>query len=234
MSNRVISFHPENRPSSASKIHPPVINKCRRFSTGSCKRSHTDGGALPLFALCSMLLFLLFCLLLLTLTGNRLHQEVLAYTIAPKSLQIHVIDNWWGVLYPPAALSGGVVPEENTKNQSADSVSDALISDNEINWMSQKKYIFFDMFKNKKDTALISSKTDPMACSNHSELSGTASTSKTTTEPSVSSSNSKPAATHTVSADSNPPDKAHASSDNSITLRVTCRFLSFLPGGSER
>ena len=74
---------------------------------------------------------------------------------------------------------------------------------------------------------------DPMTCSNHSERSGTASASKTTTEPTESSSNSKIAATHTVSADSSLPDKAHASSDNSITLRVTCRFLSFLPGGSE-
>lgn len=175
MLNRVISFHPENRPSSASKIHPPVTNKCRRFSTGSCNLSHTDGGALPLFALCSMLLFLLVCLLLLTLTGNQLHQEVLAYTLAPKSLQIHVIDNWWGVLYPPPALSGGVVPEENAKNQSADSVSDALISDNDMNWMSQKKHIFFDI--GRKETV---------------------------------------------------------SSDHSITLRVTCRFLSFLPGGSEK
>ncbi len=175
MFNRVISFHLENRSSSASRIHPPVTNKCRRFSTGSCKLSHTDSGALPLFALCSMLFFLLFCLLLLTLTGNRLHQEVLAYTLAPKSLQIHVIDNWWGVLYPPPTLSGGVVPEENTKNQSADSVSDALISDNDMNWMSQKKHIFFDI--ERKETA---------------------------------------------------------SSDHSVTLRVTCRFLSFLPGGSER
>ena len=76
------------------------------------------------------------------------------------------------------------MPEENSKNQSADSVSDALISDNDMNWLSQKKHIIFDI--NKKDTALISSKADPMTCS-----------------------------------------------DNSITLRVTCRFLSFLPGGSE-
>ena len=63
--------------------------------------------------------------------------------------------------------------------------------------------------------------------------SGTASASKITTEPTESSSNSKITATHAVSADSSLPDKAHASSDNSITLRVTCRFLSFLPGGSE-
>ena len=143
----------------------------------------------------------------------------------------HVIDNWWGVLYPPPALSGGVMPEENSKNQSADSVSDALISDNDMNWLSQKKHIIFDV--NKKAAALISSKADPMTCSNHSERSGTASASKTTTEPTESSSNSKITATHTVSADSSLPDKAHASSDNSITLRVTCRFLSFLPGGSE-
>ena len=136
-----------------------------------------------------------------------------------------------GVLYPPPALSGGVMPEENSKNQSADSVSDALISDNDMNWLSQKKHIIFDV--NKKAAALISSKADPMTCSNHSERSGTASASKTTTEPTESSSNSKITATHTVSADSSLPDKAHASSDNSITLRVTCRFLSFLPGGSE-
>lgn len=175
MSHKTISFHPENRPSSISATHPLTTNKCHRFSTGSSKLSHMYGGTLPLLALCSMLLFLLFCLFLLTLTGNRFHQEVLAYTLAPKSLQIHVIDNWWGVLYPPPALSGGVVPEENTKNQSADSVSDALISDDNMNWMSQKKHIFFDM--SKKDTV---------------------------------------------------------PSDNSITLRVTCRFLSFLPGGSEK
>lgn len=123
------------------------------------------------------------------------------------------------------------MPEENSKNQSADSVSDALISDNDMNWLSQKKHIVFDV--NKKAAALISSKADPMTCSNHSERSGTASASKTTTEPTESSSNSKITATHTVSADSSLPDKAHASSDNSITLRVTCRFLSFLPGGSE-
>ena len=130
-----------------------------------------------------------------------------------------------------SALSGGVMPEENSKNQSADSVSDALIFDNDMNWLSQKKHIIFDV--NKKSTSLISSKADPMTCSNHSERSGTASASKTTTEPTESSSNSKIAATHAVSADSSLPDKAHAPSDNSITLRVTCRFLSFLPGGSE-
>ena len=152
-------------------------------------------------------------------------------TRSPPILQTHVIDNWWGVLYPPPALSGGVMPEENSKNQSADSVSDALIFDNDMNWLSQKKHIVFDV--NKKAAALISSKADPMTCSNHSERSGTASASKITTEPTESSSNSKIAATHAVSADSSLPDKAHASSDNSITLRVTCRFLSFLPGGSE-
>ena len=197
MSNKMISFHPQSRPSYASKIHPPVANKCRRFSTVSCKLSHTYGGILPLLALCSMLLFLLLSLLLLTFTGNRLHQEVLTYTLAPKRLQSHVIENWWGVLYPPPTLSGGIVPEENTKNQSADSVSDTLIFDNPMNWMSQKKHIFFDI--SKKNTALISSKT----------------------------------ATHTVSPDSSLPSKTPVSSDNSITLRVTCRFLSFLPGGSE-
>ena len=101
----------------------------------------------------------------------------------------------------------------------------------DMNWLSQKKHIIFDV--NKKSTSLISSKADPMTCSNHSKHSGTASASKTTTEPTESSSNSKIAATHAVSADSSLPDKAHASSDNSITLRVTCRFLSFLPGGSE-
>lgn len=180
MSNKMISFHPEAQPSSAFEFHPPVVNKCRRFSTGSCKRSHTYGGALPLSALCSMLLFLLFCLLFLTLTGTRLHQEVLACT-SSKSLRIHVIDNWWGVLYPPPTLSGGVVPEENTKNQSAESASDTLTFDNDINWLSQKKHIFFDMGRKEK------------------------------------------AATQPA-----------ASSNNTITLRVTCRFLSFLPGGSER
>ena len=207
MLNQVISFQSENSLSSASRIHPPVTNKCRHFSTGSCKLSHIYDGILPLLALCSVLLFLLFCLPLLTFTRNQIQQKVLAYAIAPPILQTHVIDNWWGVLYPPPALSGGVMPEENSKNQSADSVSDALISDNDMNWLSQKKHI--------------------------SERSGTASASKTTTEPTESSSNSKITATHTVSADSSLPDKAHASSDNSITLRVTCRFLSFLPGGSE-
>lgn len=123
------------------------------------------------------------------------------------------------------------MPEENSKNQSADSVSDALIFDNDMNWLSQKKHIVFDV--NKKAAALISSKADPMTYSNHSERSGTASASKITTKPTESSSNSKIAATHAVSADSSLPDKTHASSDNSITLRVTCRFLSFLPGGSE-
>ena len=116
-----------------------------------------------------MLLFLLFCLPLLTFTRNQIQQKVLAYAIAPPILQTHVIDNWWGVLYPPPALSGGVMPEENSKNQSADSVSDALIFDNDMNWLSQKKHIIFDV--NKKDTALISSKADPMTCSNHSECS---------------------------------------------------------------
>ena len=212
MLNQVISFQSENSLSSASRIHPPVTNKCRHFSTGSCKLSHIYDGILPLLALCSMLLFLLFCLPLLTFTRNQIQQKVLAYAIAPPLLQTHVIDNWWGVLYPPP-------------------VSDALIFDNDMNWLSQKKHIIFDV--NKKATALISSKADPMTCSNHSERSGTASASKTTTEPTESSSNSKIAATHTVSADSSLPDKAHASSDNSITLRVTCRFLSFLPGGSE-
>ena len=207
MLNQVISFQSENSLSSASRIHPPVTNKCRHFSTGLCKFSHIYNGR------------------------NQIQQKVLAYAIAPPILQTHVIDNWWGVLYPPPALSGGVMPEENSKNQSADSVSDALISDNDMNWLSQKKHIVFDV--NKKAAALISSKADPMTCSNHSERSGTASASKTTTEPTESSSNSKIAATHTVSADSSLPDKAHASSDNSITLRVTCRFLSFLPGGSE-
>lgn len=184
MLNRVISFHPGNCPSSASRIHPPVPNKCRCFSTGSCKLSHIYGGTLPLLALCSMLLFLLFCLPLLTFTKIQIQQKVLAHASVPPILQTHVIDNWWGILYPPPTLSGGVVAEENTKNQSAESVSDTLISDNDMNWMSQKKHIIFDI--NKKDTALISSKADPMT-----------------------------------------------SSDNSITLRVTCRFLSFLPGGSE-
>ena len=220
MLNQVISFQSENSLSSASRIHPPVTNKCRHFSTGSCKFSHIYDGILPLLALCSMLLFLFFCLPLLTFTRNQIQQKVLAYAIAPPILQTHVIDNWWGVLYPPPALSGGVMPEENSKNQSADSVSDALIFDNDMNWLSQKKHIIFDV--NKKSTSLISSK-----------RSGTASASKTTTEPTESSSNSKIAATHAVSADSSLPDKAHASSDNSITLRVTCRFLSFLPGGSE-
>lgn len=231
MLNQVISFQSENSLSSASRIHPPVTNKCRHFSTGSCKFSHIYDGILPLLALCSMLLFLLFCLPLLSFTRNQIQPEVLAYAIAPPILQTHVIDNWWGVLYPPPALSGGVMPEENSKNQSADSVSDALIFDNDMNWLSQKKHIIFDV--NKKDTALISSKADPMTCSNHSECSGTASASKITTEPTEPSSNSKITATHAVSADSSLPDKAHASSDNSITLRVTCRFLSFLPGGSE-
>lgn len=231
MLNQVISFQSENSLSSASRIHPPVTNKCRHFSTGSCKPSHLYGGTLPHLALCSMLLFLLFCLPLLTFTRNQIQQKVLAYAIAPPILQTHVIDNWWGVLYPPPALSGGVMPEENSKNQSADSVSDALIFDNDMNWLSQKKHIVFDV--NKKAAALISSKADPMTCSNHSERSGTASASKITTEPTESSSNSKITATHAVSADSSLPDKAHASSDNSITLRVTCRFLSFLPGGSE-
>ena len=184
MLNRVISFHPGNCPSSASRIHPPVPNKCRCFSTGSCKLSHIYGGTLPHLALCSMLLFLLFCLPLLTFTRNQIQQKVPAHASVPPILQTHVIDNWWGVLYPPPTLSGGVAAEENTKNQSAESVSDTLISDNDMNWMSQKKHIIFDI--NKKDTALISSKADPMTCS-----------------------------------------------DNSITLRVTCRFLSFLPGGSE-
>lgn len=57
-----------------------------------------------------MLLFLLFCLPLLTFTRNQIQQKVLAYAIAPPILQTHVIDNWWGVLYPPPALSGGVMP----------------------------------------------------------------------------------------------------------------------------
>ena len=226
MINQMISFHPENCPSPTSRIHPPVTNKCRHFSTGSCKPSHLYGGTLPHLALCSMLLFLLFRLPLLTFTRNQIQQKVLAYAVAPPILQTHVIDNWWGVLYPPPALSGGVMPEENSKNQSADSVSDALIFDNDMNWLSQKKHIIFDV--NKKAAALISSKADPMTCSNHSERSGTASASKITTEPTESSSNSKIAATHASLL-----DKAHASSDNSITLRVTCRFLSFLPGGSE-
>ena len=184
MLNQVISFQSENCPSSTSRIHPPVTNKCRHFSTGSCKSFHLYGGTLPFLALCSMLLFLLLCLPLLTFTRNQIQQKVLAHAIAPPLLQTHVIDNWWGVLYPPPALSGGVMPEENSKNQSAESVSDTLISHIDMNWMSQKKHIIFDV--NKKDTALISSKADPMTCS-----------------------------------------------DNSITLRVTCRFLSFLPGGSE-
>ena len=191
MLNQVISFQSENSLSSESRIHPPVTNKCRHFSTGSCKFSHIYDGILPLLALCSMLLFLLFCLPLLTFTRNQIQKKFLAYAIAPPILQTHVIENW----------------------------------------LSQKKHIVFDV--NKKAAALISSKADPMTCSNHSERSGTASASKITTEPTESSSNSKIAATHAVSADSSLPDKAHASSDNSITLRVTCRFLSFLPGGSE-
>ena len=173
MINQMISFQSENCPSPTSRIHPPVTNKCRHFSTGSCKFSHIYDGILPLLALCSMLLFLLFCLPLLTFTRNQIQQKVLAYAIAPPILQTHVIDNWWGVLYPPPALSGGVMPEENSKNQSADSVSDALIFDNDMNWLSQKKHIIFDV--NKKATSLISSKADPMTCSNHSERSGTAS-----------------------------------------------------------
>ena len=147
MINQMISFHPENCPSPTSRIHPPVTNKCRHFSTGSCKFSHIYDGILPLLALCSMLLFLLFCLPLLTFTRNQIQQKVLAYAIAPPILQTHVIDNWWGVLYPPPALSGGVMPEENSKNQSADSVSDALIFDNDMNWLSQKKHIVFDVNK---------------------------------------------------------------------------------------
>ena len=59
MINQMISFHPENCPSPTSRIHPPVTNKCRHFSTGSCKPSHLYGGTLPHLALCSMLLFLL-------------------------------------------------------------------------------------------------------------------------------------------------------------------------------
>lgn len=101
MLNQVISFQSENCLSSASRIHPPVTNKCRHFSTGSCKLSHIYDGILPLLALCSMLLFLLFCLPLLTFTRNQIQQKVLAYAIAPPLLQTHVIDNWWGVLYPP-------------------------------------------------------------------------------------------------------------------------------------
>ena len=101
MLNQVISFQSENSLSSASRIHPPVTNKCRHFSTGSCKLSHIYDGILPLLALCSMLLFLLFCLPLLTFTRNQIQQKVLAYAIAPPILQTHVIDNWWGVLYPP-------------------------------------------------------------------------------------------------------------------------------------
>ena len=40
MLNQVISFQSENSLSSASRIHPPVTNKCRHFSTDSCKFSH--------------------------------------------------------------------------------------------------------------------------------------------------------------------------------------------------
>lgn len=50
-------------------------------------------------------------------TRNQIQQKVLAYAIAPPILQTHVIDNWWGVLYPPPALSGGVMPEENSKSE---------------------------------------------------------------------------------------------------------------------
>ena len=77
MLNQVISFQSENSLSSASRIHPPVTNKCRHFSTGSCKLSHIYDGILPLLALCSMLLFLLFCLPLLTFTRNQIQQKVL-------------------------------------------------------------------------------------------------------------------------------------------------------------
>ena len=90
MLNQVISFQSENSLSSASRIHPPVTNKCRHFSTGSCKLSHIYDGILPLLALCSMLLFLLFCLPLLTFTRNQIQQKVLAYAIAPPILQTHV------------------------------------------------------------------------------------------------------------------------------------------------
>ena len=83
MLNQVISFQSENSLSSASRIHPPVTNKCRHFSTGSCKLSHIYDGILPLLALCSMLLFLLFCLPLLTFTRNQIQQKVLAYAIPP-------------------------------------------------------------------------------------------------------------------------------------------------------
>ena len=72
-----------------------------------------------------MLLFLLFCLPLLTFTRNQIQQKVLAYAIAPPILQTHVIDNWWGVLYPPPAPVRRCHAGRKLKNQSADSISDA-------------------------------------------------------------------------------------------------------------
>ena len=115
MLNQVISFQSENSLSSASRIHPPVTNKCRHFSTGSCKLSHIYDGILPLLALCSMLLFLLFCLPLLTFTRNQIQQKVLAYAIAPPILQTHVIDNWWGVLYPVRRCHAGRTPKKSER-----------------------------------------------------------------------------------------------------------------------
>ena len=294
MFHKIFSSNSKNHPSSASEVYPLTRYPCRCFSTGSDRLSHTYGGRLPLLALCSMLLFLLFCLLLLSLTESRRHQEALAHAIAPQILRIHVIansdspedqtvkrkvkeallsqikedllqneagtearvsdasfsaqklrlrayfqfhradltqsaerilrahgfsypvsielgphyfstrayddtafpcgvydsvrillgdargHNWWGILYPPLAMPGSIVPEpeENAKHQSTGSVSGTLMFDHDMNWMSQKKHIFFDM-------------------------------SRTKTAP------------------------APVSSDTSVTLRVTCRFLSFLPGGSE-
>ena len=75
MLNQVISFQSENRLSSASRIHPPVTNKCRHFSTGSCKLSHIYDGILPLLALCNMLLYMLFCKTHQTINRNQIQQK---------------------------------------------------------------------------------------------------------------------------------------------------------------
>ena len=131
MLNQVISFQSENSLSSASRIHPPVTNKCRHFSTGSCKLSHIYDGILPLLALCSMLLFLLFCLPLLTFTRNQIQQKVLAYAIAPPILQTHVIDNWWASGSSACRFPLIICVALEAGNRSARSTSARSLYDNE-------------------------------------------------------------------------------------------------------
>ena len=115
MLNQVISFQSENSLSSASRIHPPVTNKCRHFSTGSCKFpiSTMEYFRFSHYVPCS---YFCFSACLFTFYQETRFSRKSWRTRSPRrSCRLIVIDNWWGVLYPPPALSGGVMPEETQK-----------------------------------------------------------------------------------------------------------------------